>query len=692
MIKINPSDPELVSQNPESSRQDPDSQDTKQQESPLEVKKIDLNEIDPDEIYDDGERPDDQDDNWDNQNSRNPTYSRNSIMEEEGENNSDDSREGNSPYSYDGDSQTREVAVTRRSHRFNTLESPVSGKPLYKSMTSVTFKKAAEGIKDEIKNPEPQLEAKAQYFQLIRMWKVEVEKTKLLQKNIEDMKEQHAHEKKMLDEIKEENKALLVKIEELAVQLDKAITKCKHGGCHLCRKEEEEMKEDAEMGAMIDEAFDDANDDVDDDGEGSPSRKRRSNPRKDRKQAGTSSTQAQHIFLGRRSAMDRKNNPAPVIIAKLKQKKMSKFKNFMPLKMVLRQINQIYEERIKWSKESVVVKEEELNCFVYNLYLNNFGFKKIAEQKFIILVLSVKKYLHIVRINLFARFLGLLDGATNYTVDEFNKYVECMEFLNTNTLGTTIFNADTDSKHYTPYTRFLEYLKFFSENKLGIEEYIEFKKEFEPLKEPDPKNVNRYGIIDIDFFMMKILTKYRLVCNRTKQFVINAFKAADLDGDRMCNLREFILLYKYIESEKFDQEFVETLFDDYADLFVNNERNLSFDKFTVICVEYSLFSDYQQDKFLMITKKEQLLEQLDDLKNRWLTIYSNCENKLTGLKKAADKGVKKWMQILQVLGQRIQAPTPENIAEIKPLLIAMKIMEAEVDLLVENETEKKPDY
>ena len=78
---------------------------------------------------------------------------------------------------------------------------------------------------------------------------------------------------------------------------------------------------------------------------------------------------------------------------------------------------------------------------------------------------------------------------------------------------------------------------------MGIEEYIEFKKEFEPMKEIDPKNQNRYGIIDMDLFMMKIITKYRLLCNRTKQFVINAFAAADLDGDKMCNLQEFDLFH-----------------------------------------------------------------------------------------------------------------------------------------------------
>ena len=659
--------------------------------------RIDLNEIDPDEIYEEGERPSRTEVGITSETFHDQPDTNISIVEEEEESSSIGSQDIDTPSSDMALPQKRKKTgkFYRRGQKHASLGDMAAENPTYRSMTQYPRNNPQEQV--SFNESESLLESKAQYLQIIRMYKVEVEKVKLLQNTLVDLKQEYSRDKNVLNALTEENKKLIHKIEELTGQLEKATTKCKHGGCALCKKEEEEEKAELEMAEAIDEAFDGTGTieevlpSMIDTGDGSPRRRQKkvTFTRNNRK---LTTTTTQNVMLGRRLNVDKKNNPAPLIIAKLKQKKMSKFKNFMPLKMVLRQINQIYDERIKWSKESVVVKEEELNNFVYNLYLNNFGFKKIAEQKFIILVLSIKKYLHIVRINLFARFLGLLDGAANYTVDELNKYIECMEFLSTNTLGTTIYNSDTDSKHYAPYSRFQEYLKVFCENKIGIEEYLEFKKEFEPLKEVDPKNMNRFGIVDIDIFMTKILAKYRLVCNRTKQFVINAFRAADLDGDRMCNLREFILLYKYIEPEKFDLEFVETLFDDYADLYVDGERNFSFDKFTVICVEYNLFSDYQQDKFLMITKKEQLLDQLNDLKSRWLTIYATTEGKLSSLQSADKKIVEKWMQILHVLGQRIQAPTPDNLAEIKPLLIAMRIMEAEVNALVEKETEKSVDY
>ena len=47
--------------------------------------------------------------------------------------------------------------------------------------------------------------------------------------------------------------------------------------------------------------------------------------------------------------------------------------------------------------------------------------------------------------------------------------------------------------------------------------------DLENLKEIDPKNLNKAGIIDLDIFLVKVLAKYRLITNRTKLSVIHAF-------------------------------------------------------------------------------------------------------------------------------------------------------------------------
>lgn len=59
-------------------------------------------------------------------------------------------------------------------------------------------------------------------------------------------------------------------------------------------------------------------------------------------------------------------------------------------------------------------------------------------------------------------------------------------------------------------------------------------------------------MVDLDLFMSKVLDKYRNVTHRTKLFVIHAFQAADLDGNKKINHNEFLTLFRHIECEKFN--------------------------------------------------------------------------------------------------------------------------------------------
>lgn len=57
---------------------------------------------------------------------------------------------------------------------------------------------------------------------------------------------------------------------------------------------------------------------------------------------------------------------------------------------------------------------------------------------------------------------------------------------------------------------------------------------------------------------------------------------------------EFVMLFRHIESEKF-QEMTETkviqLYEDSADLVIKGEKKMSYDKFVIVCVENYLFTD-----------------------------------------------------------------------------------------------------
>lgn len=73
----------------------------------------------------------------------------------------------------------------------------------------------------------------------------------------------------------------------------------------------------------------------------------------------------------------------------------------------------------------------------------------------------------------------------------------------------------------------------------------------EKIKEADPKSINSHGIVNIDLILTEILRIYKLVLHRTKDYVIEAFRAADLDGNNVCDHNEFLLLLRHIEPSKF---------------------------------------------------------------------------------------------------------------------------------------------
>ena len=175
--------------------------------------------------------------------------------------------------------------------------------------------------------------------------------------------------------------------------------------------------------------------------------------------------------------------------------------------------------------------------------------------------------------------------------------------------------------------------------------------------------------------MTKILQKYRILINRAKDYVINAFAASDLDGNGMCNLDEFTLLNRHIESEKFDAERIEKIFMENADLFIEGEKNLSFDQFSVVCVEFNLFSDEQQNNYLSIEDKSELDSLWINLKIKWNEeMKEKISNRFKSLNIISQEEIDKWFEIIDVLDEKIRN---ENVKNVKPFLIAYNILDKE---------------
>eukprot|EP01017_Pseudomicrothorax_dubius_P020836 TRINITY_DN22610_c0_g1_i1.p1 TRINITY_DN22610_c0_g1~~TRINITY_DN22610_c0_g1_i1.p1 ORF type:complete len:350 (-),score=98.23 TRINITY_DN22610_c0_g1_i1:15-1022(-) len=305
----------------------------------------------------------------------------------------------------------------------------------------------------------------------------------------------------------------------------------------------------------------------------------------------------------------------------------------------------------------------EMPLYVYLNLLNQYGFKKIADQKFAILVLSVRKHIKVLRVNIFARMLELFDTRLNYGVEEVKKYLEAFDYLG----GV---NSDPyEMRYLVPLSKALEFIKQIAGK--DTSDFTELRTDIEALREVDSK---KQPVVDMDVYLSHILEKYRLIVNKTKAFVGNAFAAADLDANGMITLHEFLLLFRHIESENFDKEQAVGLFQRYCDVFHEDEMNLSFDKFSFLCVENHLFSDQQQDLFLQLSKKEDVKALGQTTAERWEVTKTDFEIRLRQITILDRKELQNWTKILEVLDSRIHKL---HEMDPKPILIAVKIMDLE---------------
>jgi hypothetical protein len=191
----------------------------------------------------------------------------------------------------------------------------------------------------------------------------------------------------------------------------------------------------------------------------------------------------------------------------------------------------------------------------------------------------------------------------------------------------------------------------------------------------------------MDLFLSKIISQFRLIMRKTSEFVIQAFKSADLDGNKMCNLKEFLMLYRHIEAGKFKENEAMELFEVQADLVSEDERNMSFDRFTAICVDYGLFSEAQQNKFLGISSEADLTNKFQELRHNWIVKKAEIQKNLDLVKDyIEEEEFSNWEKIRDVLEKRVQK---QDEIDKKPLLIAFKIMNQELIRMHENKQDIK---
>ncbi|EAR96842.2 EF hand protein (macronuclear) [Tetrahymena thermophila SB210] len=376
-----------------------------------------------------------------------------------------------------------------------------------------------------------------------------------------------------------------------------------------------------------------------------------------------------------------------ILVNKIREQGIpKKFTTFLPLKNTLKYIQNLVDERVRMIREQRLPKDQEMPIFSFNKFLQIFGFKKVAENKYTQFLMSVIQYQSIFRVNMFTRLLTVnSDKKMNYSIDEMEKYFQAYEFIvNLSTMGVlNPSHSETDSTFMVPHLKALDYIKVILEKIMPFEDLVDLRQQLDNMKEVDLKHTNKIHVVDFDIFMSKVLQKYRILMNKTQLFVKNAFFAADLDGNGRINLNEFLTLYRHIMSNRFNLMRCIKMFEEKADIITEEEKNLSFEKFTAICIDYNLFTTQIQDKYINVQNKEDILQKMQQLQESWNDEQQKIKEKIEVLKPfVVPESYKNWVEVLKVLEHRI---LDEEIQEenLRPILIAHKLLNDELQRLIE---------
>lgn len=151
-----------------------------------------------------------------------------------------------------------------------------------------------------------------------------------------------------------------------------------------------------------------------------------------------------------------------LINTKLKEGgRMDTFTGMFPQKMVLKYITDITEKMCYEQRTNKVARGVLFSSFVFFYFYNRFPELEVAQQKYAVFVVSLLHYKKILRVNIFARCLKMLDDDMNYADLETKLYIDVLNYLvhDTAFLGETLDFVDTDERRMVPLLRVKEYMR-----------------------------------------------------------------------------------------------------------------------------------------------------------------------------------------------------------------------------------------
>ncbi|EAR96333.1 hypothetical protein TTHERM_00189020 (macronuclear) [Tetrahymena thermophila SB210] len=283
---------------------------------------------------------------------------------------------------------------------------------------------------------------------------------------------------------------------------------------------------------------------------------------------------------------------------------------------VLRHLQSIYQDKIKSvknSEEDTNGGSRTLNVVTYDYFLNQFGFKKLAETKLKQFLDSCIYYNINFKIRQFTKLYGI-NKIMNYDFEDFDFFIKMMIFLEEGSSQQQI------QANIYPINRVIEALFRNFENKIPASEMIRLKQELENMKIPDStaKQKNKFAI-DSDHaldILLQALIEEKKLCIQNLQSV---YLAGDINCDQVIAYDEYLTLFRHFESGLFNILYVTKFYYQNCDLLdrFTNQRIMSFQKFALTCVQGDLFSKQIQDDYSNKIENYDRIKNIDSLERHW---------------------------------------------------------------------------
>lgn len=185
----------------------------------------------------------------------------------------------------------------------------------------------------------------------------------------------------------------------------------------------------------------------------------------------------------------------------------------IPKKMLSRLISWAYSELLIRKKDRETAALDSLASMLFDLFTHKYGFEKLSERKMKQVVNGCFVYKDDIKIETFARLLGLWDP---YTLQSFRWFLKAFDYTSK---YQYCLDMDGEDTILLPLTRAIECGKALFEGQVKPQLLTDFKLHLESCKIHDPRGFTKSGLLNLDLFLREILSLSQLEERKSTDFL-----------------------------------------------------------------------------------------------------------------------------------------------------------------------------